>query len=387
MVGIGGYGDLYVSRLLDSNEIKEATVAGVVDINPKKSKNYHKIIENQIPVFTSIEEFYNNRKADLAVISTPIHLHAYQTCYALNHGSNVLCEKPMCTTTNDAYSMIQTRNETNKFLAIGFNWSFNPSIQALKKDIASGLFGKPRRLKTILLWPRTKKYFDRAPWAGKKYGENGEQILDSVANNAGAHYLHHMFYLLGHKQEESARLNQVTAELYRANPIENFDTCAIKANTDEGVEVLYYATHAVKDQAGPSFTFEFEFATITYTQGAGTNNVVAEFHDGSKKVYPDPRTEDPLQKLTKCIEAIKTGNQNIYCGPEAAFTHTLCINSIHNSMSEIINFPKEIIKHDKKTDVIWAEGLSDILNKCFDESRMPSELDITWAREGKMINI
>ncbi|WP_276245324.1 Gfo/Idh/MocA family protein [Virgibacillus profundi] len=386
-MGIGGYGDLYVSHLLDTNKQKEASIVGVVDINPKMSKNYNKIIENHIPVFSSIEEFYENKKADLAVISTPIHLHAYQTCYALTHGSNVLCEKPMCTTTQDANKMINTRNDMNKFLAIGFNWSFNPSVQELKKDIRNGFFGKPKRLKTVLLWPRSRSYYNRAPWVGRKYSEESELILDSVASNAGAHYLHHMFYLLGPTKEESSCLNQVTAELYRANPIENFDTCALRAITDEGVELLYYATHAVKNSVGPRFTFEFEHATITYTQEKGSNNVIAQFHDGRKKLYTDPRKEDPLQKLATCIEAIKLGNQDIYCGPEAAYTHTLCINSMHNSMPEIINFPEILINHDEKTDLIWVDGLSETLIKCFEESRMPSEFDIPWARKGKLVNL
>ncbi|WP_066190946.1 Gfo/Idh/MocA family protein [Gracilibacillus timonensis] len=384
LIGIGGYGDLYVSHLLDSSE---ASIVGVVDINPQKSKNYQTIIERQIPVFSSIETFYENWSADLAIISTPIHLHADQTCYALTHGSHVLCEKPMCTTVEDAERMIATRNASNKFLAIGFNWSFQPSIQALKHDIQNGLYGKPKRLKTIALWPRTGSYFERAPWAGRKYGNNGELIIDSVASNACAHYLHHMFYLLGATTEESAHLQQVTAELYRANPIENFDTCAVKTIIDEGVEVLYYATHAVPETFGPHFTFEFEHATISYTQEEGSNGVVAHFHDGNKKTYKDPRTEDPLHKLSICIEAAKSGKQVIYCGPEAAYAHTLCINSMHHSMPEIIHFPDTLIQHDQQKDLTWVEGLSETLMKCFEESRMPSEYQLDWAKEGKVITL
>jgi hypothetical protein len=59
-------------------------------------------------------------------------------------------------------------------------------------------------------------------------GHAGLGIFDSPANNATAHFLHNMFYLLGATRETSAAPAVVQAELYRANAIENFDTAAIR---------------------------------------------------------------------------------------------------------------------------------------------------------------
>ena len=87
-------------------------------------------------------------------------------------------------------------------------------------------------------------------------------ILDSIANNAAAHFLHNMFYVLGGGLNRSAVLRQVTAELYRANAIENFDTAAIRAVTAGGVETLFLATHATGSTLGPNLCYEFERATI-----------------------------------------------------------------------------------------------------------------------------
>jgi len=41
---------------------------------------------------------------------------------------------------------------------IGYQWSYSEGIQSLKKDILSGLFGKPIRMKSLCLWPRDFAY-------------------------------------------------------------------------------------------------------------------------------------------------------------------------------------------------------------------------------------
>jgi predicted dehydrogenase len=384
LIGIGGYGNSYLKKLID--EPQPVSITGVVDVNPKKCEYYDWIVDNNIPIFSSIEDFYTHSHADLAIISTPIHFHTSQTCYALSHGSNVLCEKPMCSTVQDAQKIVDTCNSTGKFAAIGFNWSFSPSVQQLKQDIINGVFGKAKRLKTLVLWPRNEDYYNRSAWAGKQYSENGDVILDSVANNATAHYLHHMFYLLGAEKEKSAKLHSVTAELYRANPIETFDSCAVKVKTEEDVDILFYTSHAVDDSTGPIFNFEFEEANITYTSGSEANHVVAQFHDGSEKVYSDPQN-DHLIKLQKCIQATAEGNHDILCGPEAASAHVLCISGMHASVPEIIPFPEELIKQDEESKLTWVEGLNKTLIECYNDWRLPSEAGISWSRKGQTIDL
>jgi len=386
LIGIGGYGNMYVQKLLDNGNEMNASIVGIVDPNPERSGNYGEINEHSIPVFSTIEEFYINNKADLAIFSTPIHLHATQACYALMQGSNVLCEKPMCATLQEAKKIIETRNLTGKFVAIGFNWSFSPSVQNLKRDILKGVYGNPKRLKTIVNWPRDAAYYNRNNWAGRLYSDEGAPILDSVANNATAHYLHHMFYLLGPNIEESARLNSVTAELYRANPIESFDTCAVKVTTEEDVEILYYATHAVKDSLGPQFLYEFEHATIFRSEGENDNKVIARFNDGTEKVYYDPE-RDHLQKLSTCIEAVANGNHEILCSPEAATPHVQAITAMHESVPDIILFPENLINLNKEAHVTWVEGLSETLIQCYEQWSLPSEINIPWAKSGKKVDI
>lgn len=385
LVGISGYGHSYLRELF-SERNDSAYLVGVVDINPKRSDYYDEIVESKIPIYHSIEDFYREKQADLAIISTPIHLHKEQSCYAMNHGSNVLCEKPMTANPKDIREMIDVRDKTGKFLAIGFNWSFAPSVQQLKQDILDGKFGKAKRLKSLVLWPRNEDYYNRSTWAGKEYSPDGQMIFDSVVNNATAHFLHHLFYLTGDTIETSAKLNDVTAELYKVNDIETFDTCAVSIKTKSDIDVLYIASHAINKNRRPHFVLEFEHATISYNPDSETSDVVAVMNDGSKITYEDPEIERN-NKLHVCAKAILEGNHNILCGVEAATPHVESIYAMHQSVPNVPFFPDEITKRDEGQKLNWIEGLDDILVECYENWSLPSESGVEWSKKGKTIKI
>jgi Predicted dehydrogenases and related proteins len=385
LVGIGGYGNTYVEELLEAGEDNNAYIKGVVDVYPESCPNLQSLLARNIPVYHSMDDFYSKDTADLAVISTPIHFHCEQTCLALSHGSNVLCEKPLCSTIQEASKMIEARDKSGKFVAIGYQWSFSDSIHALKNDILGGLLGKARRFKTIVLWPRNIDYYKR-DWAGKIKDESGRWVLDSVANNATAHYLHNMFYVLGDKTDKSAKPHFVTAELYRANSIENFDTSVIRIITENNVEMFFYASHAVKEKMDVTFEYEFEMAKVLFgnTKDQNNENITAFFKDGTRKDYGNPYSGN--NKLHKCIDAVSRG-ASIPCGIEAAYSQTLCINGAQESMPDIIDFPKNSVRFDESFGHFWVDGLDDILKNCYETWSTPIQMSIAWSRQSREINV
>ncbi|MDX8044543.1 Gfo/Idh/MocA family oxidoreductase [Gracilibacillus sp. S3-1-1] len=383
LIGIGGYGNVYLRKLFQDNDVN-AYVTGVVDIAPDRSDFFQAIKDKKIPFFDTLEQFYQTHQADLAIISTPIHLHKAQACLAMEHGSHVLCEKPATANREHLKEMIETRNRTNKQLAIGFNWSFTDSVQALKKDILSGTFGRPLRMKSLVLWPRNADYFNRSSWAGKKYSPDGQMIFDSVANNATAHFLHHLLYLCGDSIETSTEIDQIAAELYRANPIETFDTCAIHLHTKNDVEMIYLASHAVENEHRPKYTLEFEEATITYHPEANNSDIVAKWHDGREKRYEDPE-KNHLAKLGVTIQAIHDQKQSILCGPEAASAHVHAIYGIHQSVPNAPTFPKRWLHYDEERQLTTVHGLEETLTECYQQFCLPNDLGVEWSESGKII--
>ncbi len=387
LVGAGGYGDFYLRTLLAEAATQHVQFVGVIDPTIGGSAIESTLRAARIPRYPDLASFWQTASAQLVVIAAPIHFHAPYTCDALAHGASVLCEKPLCATLQEARTMDEAQQTYGGFVAVGYQWSFSAAIQALKQDILAGVLGAPQRFKARVLWPRTATYYARNNWAGRLRMPDGRWVLDSPVSNATAHYLHNLFYLLGENRESSAQPVTVQAELYHANPIENCDTAALRCTTAQGVEILYYASHAIPDTAGPRFHLEFDQGVVTYGTSDGQHApglIVATFVDGRQKVYGDPFADD-ARKLWQSADAVRTGAP-VACDLLAATAHVRAINGMHESMSTIQTFPTELTQQNE--GLTWVAGLQETLSAAYDQNQLPAELgSVTWARASKLVNM
>ena len=104
--GIGGYGNVYVNALLDHGAGHNAQLVGAADPAPQSCQRLDELKASGVPVLASLDEALATIPADLVVLSTPISLHAPHTCAALARGAHVLCEKPLCASTDDVHAML-----------------------------------------------------------------------------------------------------------------------------------------------------------------------------------------------------------------------------------------------------------------------------------------
>jgi predicted dehydrogenase len=385
LVGVGGMGAVYVRELLEKKESGLFRIAGAVDPAPNRCQQYVEMRAMGVPCFVSLPDFYRNRMAELAVLSSPIQCHKPQTSFALAKGSHVLCEKPAAATIQDVREMIAAEKASARFVAVGYQWSFSSAVQALKKDIGSGIFGRPKRLECLYLWPRDEAYYRRNDWAGRRRDAEGAWVLDSPVQNAMAHDLHNMFYILGKETDSSARPVEVEAELYRANPIENFDTAAARVRMEDGVEILFIVSHASNGDRGPVVRFEFDKAVVRCD--SRTSGLWAELADGGRKDYGVPDAE-PMNKLWQSIAGVRDGTRPL-CGLEAAAAQTLCMNGMQDSMPEIRDFPAGLVRavetEGKRRLVV--DGLDEALAACYEAGRLPSEMGVPWSAKGTVVDL
>ncbi len=382
---IGGYGYHYLKTLLEEVPAESYVLRGAVDRAPQTSPLFAELKGRGVPIFGSIKQFYESgNSADLAVISSPIHFHVPQSLAALAGGSDVLCDKPVGATVQAARELIDGRDVTDKWVMIGFQWSYSSAIQSLKKDIIDGLFGAPIRLKTLCLWPRDRAYYERNDWAGRIKSPGGRWVLDSPANNAMAHYLHNLFYVIGEDVESSALPASLVAEAYRVYPIENFDSVICRAVTHEGVELLFFASHATADEKRPIFEFEFEDAKITFD--AECEEIIARDKSGREKRYGSPDDDHQFKKLFIALEAAGKPAR-VVCGPEAALSHTLCVNGIQESVGEALKLPSSMILSGDGGARLWGRGLDEAFLECYEKWLLPSEAGYSWAQSGAAIDL
>lgn len=112
-------------------------ISAVSDINETAAKETAK--RHGIPNFyQNAEEMLEKEKPDLVSVCVPNCFHKEYTLMALNHGANVLCEKPLAFAYADAKEMFDTAERNGKLLMACQSMRFTPDRLAAKKFIDEG---------------------------------------------------------------------------------------------------------------------------------------------------------------------------------------------------------------------------------------------------------
>lgn len=121
-------------------------------------------------------------KPDVVHVLTPHFLHKEHVCKALRAGCNVLTEKPIAITMEDAREMISVAKETGKKLGVIFQNRYIEGIQEVRKLIEKGAFGKITGAWSHLAWHRPPSYY-QCDWKGSWEKEGGGVVIDQAIHS------------------------------------------------------------------------------------------------------------------------------------------------------------------------------------------------------------
>src|SRR6266852_642346 len=124
VVGTGYLGRLHVRVL---GEIPEAEVIGFVEVNDNVAGDVsHKFGIQRFPTVASLAGMI-----DCAVVATPTINHFDVTRELLELGCDVLVEKPITATTDEANRLIEIADRKRRVLQVGHVERYNPAIVAI----------------------------------------------------------------------------------------------------------------------------------------------------------------------------------------------------------------------------------------------------------------
>lgn len=376
LLGVCGYGSNYIKEISE-RDIPGVRIEGICEVVPNVADLYPIIREQNIPIYKSPEEFYREHQADLAVVSTPIHLHYQQIVTCLQNGSNVLTEKPVCTSVQDARKLEELERQTGKFISVGYQLNYSRDVLALKQDILSGKFGKPVSMKALHAMRRGDKYYARNGWAGR-IAVNNCAVNDSPFNNACAHQFQIMTFLLGDRMDRAMELARVEAEPYKANRhVENFDAIAIHAETVNRVPVWYFTAHALQEKKlGPVAEYRFEKGTVYFGRDYGSGpkaEYVYEGDDGTVTDYGKIAKGERLQKFYDAIQAVRTGSRPV-CTVQCAIPHLEAVEQI--ARIPIVQVPEPWMQdlHEEDDTFHTIKDLQKTFTWCYTHQEMPSSV-------------
>ncbi len=246
---IGGGSDAFIGAIhrraaLMENEIE--LVCGCFSVKPEISissgRSYY-VPDNRI--YTTWEEMLEKEAAlpedermDFVTIVTPNRFHYGPAMRALELGFNVVIDKPMTLSLEEALSLRDKVNETGLTLALTHVYSGYPAVKEAKKRIARGDLGRVRRVfveysQGWLTQRIELKGGNNAVWRNdpKQAGKGG------CVGDIGTHAWHLAEYVTG------GRVTELCAELQHVaegRPVDD-DACAF-LHFDKGFTGLLQAT-------------------------------------------------------------------------------------------------------------------------------------------------
>lgn len=176
IIGCGRISYKHVEAIVNNYNNGEVVLASVCDIEEENAQRradeyFEKMkiqdIEVDMPkVFTDYKDMINNMKIDVVTITTESGYHVDIAIWCMEHGVNVIVEKPMAMSVEAADKMIETADTHNVKLCVCHQNRFNPAVQKLRKAIEDDRFGKIINGTARILWNRNMDYYRQAPWRG-----------------------------------------------------------------------------------------------------------------------------------------------------------------------------------------------------------------------------
>ena len=142
-VGIIGTGWIAEAHAESYKNMPDAEVVALADLIPGKAEKFAKQygFENA-RLYPDHKSMLENEELDAVSVCTYNMTHAECTIDALKAGVNVLLEKPMCVTTEEAIEIMRAEKESGKILSVGFQPRMDPNMQMIKKIVDSGALGE-----------------------------------------------------------------------------------------------------------------------------------------------------------------------------------------------------------------------------------------------------
>lgn len=367
LVGVHGFGERHLANLARLEEAGALELVAVADPNPPAPGS----LGASVQVFPDLAALLGSGAgADVVILATPIQTHAPLAAAAVAAGMDVYVEKPPAASLAQFQDMLAAAESSGRLVQVGFQSLGSHALPAIRDQVESGGIGDVLGLTASGRWVRTKAYFKRSRWAGKR-SLDGVDVVDGVATNALAHVVATALHMAGART--LADVASVETDLYRAHDTESDDTSAIRVRTAHGTTLLCTLTLCAPEQLNPSVTVHGTRGDITffYTE----DEVVVTTADGERR-----ETFGRTDLLENLLDARATGAPLLSALPDTgAFTSVL--EAIRTSPAPAPIDPTHIMWEGDGDDAHpVVSGIVELFDRAAKAEATFAELGVPWAR-------
>lgn len=271
VIGVGEMGKRHAENM--RRHVPEAQLIAIADVSTTRLQQVADELEIE-HTYSSVEEMLQRKDIHAVVISTPDKFHATAIKAAATAGKEILCEKPLAITLEDAESALQAVARAGVRLQVGFMRRYDPAYVAARKRVEAGEIGVPVVFKSV---GRDK---DEPPLSAYQSGVNGMLFYTNTIHDFDmARWL---------MQDEVTEVHSYTTSMTRRELAEYGDIVAgvinLKfskggiGNIDSHAQALYaYDVRTeILGSKGSVFVGTIQGAPATFLSSAGGSAVLAD---------------------------------------------------------------------------------------------------------------
>lgn len=196
LIGCGRIATNHIKAVLN-NHLEFVAACDIVKENIENLLAKHEL-QNDVSIkrYTDYKKMIEENELELISIATESGIHAEIALYCIDHGINVIIEKPMAMSMQDANEIIRRAEEKLVKVAACHQNRFNIAVQEMRKAMEAGRFGKLSHGSIHVRWNRNEGYYTQAPWRGKWASDGGALMNQCI------HGIDLLRWMMGDEVEE-----------------------------------------------------------------------------------------------------------------------------------------------------------------------------------------
>lgn len=180
LIGCGRISPNHIAAAKDN----DLEIVALCDLDKEKA---NKLIADfalnaeNIKVFDDYKELLKE-EIDLIAIATESGNHGSIAIDCIKNGVNLIIEKPITLSLNEADEIIRLAKEKNVKVCACHQNRFNKSVQKLREAMEEKRFGKLLHGAAHIRWNRSQGYYQQAPWRGT-WAQDGGALMNQCIHN------------------------------------------------------------------------------------------------------------------------------------------------------------------------------------------------------------
>lgn len=190
IIGVGNQGGAYAGFLTGTGSVPgmpaapcppHCALGALCDIDPQKEEMCKEKYPD-VPFYKDWKDMVASGDVDAVITTVPHYLHTEIAIYCLEHGMNVLVEKPAGVYAKSVREMNEcAAAHPEVTFGIMFNQRTNKLYQKIREIVASGELGEIRRSNWIINnWYRPDGYYRLSDWRATWGGEGGGVLVNQA---------------------------------------------------------------------------------------------------------------------------------------------------------------------------------------------------------------